>query len=223
MLSLRRALGAALTPAARRMTGVDPNLLTLVSFAAGLGAGLAFALAGRGAGYYAAAGVLIVVSGSADALDGMVARIHGRVSVAGDFLDHTGDRVVEIAILAGIAASPGASTTFGLAVVILTLLSSYVGTQIEATFRHRAYSGLGKAEQFIGLIVFAGVLAVAPSLSVSAGGVRLSAANLLFVLLGLGTLAALVHRVRLAMSLAAGASARGADQPGPSHPRVPPR
>ncbi|HOG29704.1 MAG TPA: CDP-alcohol phosphatidyltransferase family protein, partial [Vicinamibacterales bacterium] len=133
MTLLRDILDAAYTPVARAMSGVHPNTLTLVSVASGAAAGIAFAAAGGGRGWYAAAGLLVALSGSADALDGLVARLYGRVSAGGDFLDHAGDRFVEVAILAGIAASPGAHTVFGLSAVILTLLNSYLGTQIEAT------------------------------------------------------------------------------------------
>lgn len=101
--------------------------------------------------------------------------------------------------------------------MILTLLNSYLGTQIEATFGRREYTGLGKAEQFIGLIGFAAVLAVAPAFALSLGGLRLTAANTLFVLLGLGTLAGLVHRVRLGLSLAAADESR-AEHSGASGP-----
>jgi len=204
MADLRTILDAVFTPAARAMSGVHPNTLTLVSALTGTAAGIAFACAGNGRGWYAAAGALIALSGSADALDGLVARLHGKVSACGDFLDHAGDRFVEVAILAGIAASPGADTVLGLSVVILTLLNSYLGTQIEATFGRRSYKGPGKAEQFIGLVVFAAVLAIAPGFSVQIGAFRLSAANLLFLILGAGTLAGIVFRVRLGLSLAGG-------------------
>ena len=203
MIGIRGLLGALYTPAARRMSSVNPNVLTVVSVVTGVGAGAAFALAGRSQLYYAAAGALVAVSGSADSLDGLVARLHGRISATGDFLDHAGDRLIEVCILAGIAASPGATTVFGLAVVILTLLNSYLGTQIEATFGHRAYTGLGKAEQFVALIAFAALLAVRPDFALSLGDMRLTAADTFFVLLGAGTVAGLVHRVRLGMALAA--------------------
>ncbi len=216
MTPVRELVAVAFTPIARAMSAVNPATLTLVSVAAGVASGLAFACAGRGSGWYVAAGLLIGMSGSADALDGLVARLHGKVSVRGDFLDHVGDRLVEVCILAGIAASPGASPVFGLSVVILTLLTSYLGTQIEATFGHRAYSGLGKAEQFIGLIVFACVLAAAPSFSVPVGGLRLSAANVFFALLGAATLAGLVYRLRLGLSMA-----REATEPRRTSPVLP--
>ncbi|HNV04190.1 MAG TPA: CDP-alcohol phosphatidyltransferase family protein [Vicinamibacterales bacterium] len=219
MTLLREILDAAYTPVARAMSGVHPNALTLVSMASGAAAGIAFAAAGGGRGWYAAAGLLVSLSGSADALDGLVARLHGRVSAGGDFLDHAGDRFVEVSILAGIAASPGAHTVFGLSVVILTLLNSYLGTQIEATFGRRSYSGLGKAEQFIGLVIFAAALASAPALSIRVGGARLSAANVLLGLLGAGALVALAHRLGLGWSLAR----QGAGPAANRAPKVPPR
>lgn len=215
MPRLHEILDVAFTPVARAMSGVQPNTLTLVSMASGAAAGLAFASAGGGRGWYVAAGVLTALSGSADALDGLVARIHGRVSAGGDFLDHAGDRFVEVAILAGIAASPGADTVFGLAVVILTLLNSYLGTQIEATFGLRSYSGPGKAEQFIGLIVFAAVLAASPSFAIGIGRFSVSAANVMFGLLAVGTAAGLLHRLRLGLSLARRASGPPADHAAP--------
>ena len=212
MLSVRRFFVEVFTPVARRLEGVNPNALTLVSAAAGVLAGVAFSQAHHGSLFYALAALLVAVSGSADSLDGIVARLHHRTSAAGEFLDHFSDRIVEVSVLAGIAMSPGASTRLGLGVVILTLLHSYLGTQIEATFGPREYAGPGKAEQFVGLVLFGGLLAVAPGLSIPWGARRLALADALFILLAIGTLAGLVHRLRLAYSLCT--SPARPDEPG---------
>jgi phosphatidylglycerophosphate synthase len=202
MLTVRSFFTAVFTPVARRLTSVHPNTLTALSAAAGVLAGAAFALAGRSPWLYVLAGALVALSGSADALDGLVARLSGRASVSGDFFDHLADRVVEVGILGGIALSPGASTPLGLAVVILTLVHSDLGTQIQASFGARLYAGAGKAEQFLGIITFAAVLAIVPDGALDVGPVHLSLANLFFVLLAAIVAAAFGHRLTHALALA---------------------
>ena len=201
MLSVRQFFVVVFTPLARAMVGVNPNALTLVSVVAGVLAGVAFSQAHYGALFYALAAVLVAVSGSADSLDGIVARLDNRTSTAGEFFDHFGDRIVEVAVLVGIAASPGASTLLGLGVVILTQLHSYLGTQIEATFGRREYSGPGRAELFVGFVLFGMLLAASPGLSIPWGARRVSLADAAFVVLAIVTVAGLVHRLRRAWSL----------------------
>jgi phosphatidylglycerophosphate synthase len=200
MRSLRGFFTWLFTPAARRLVRVSPNALTGVSVAAGVAAGVMFWMAGGRPACYAAAALLMAISGTADALDGLVARLSGRVSKLGELLDHFGDRLIEVGILAGIAGIPGAHLPLGVVVIVLTLLHSYLGTQIEATFGVRDYSGPGKAEQFVVLILFSTVLAVA---SAPGGWPALAAwlPDAFLLLLGAGTVAGLIHRVRQAWML----------------------
>ena len=167
---MRAFFTALFTPIARHMRGISPNTLTLISLVAGVAAGGAFLFAQRGHLYYALAAVLLAVSGAADSLDGIVARMYGRASAWGDFLDHFGDRLIEVSVLSGIAFSPRANHTLGLYVLVVTLLHSYLGTQIEATLGYRRHDGPGKAEHFVLLIAFALVLAVFPEFSFAVAG-----------------------------------------------------
>ena len=137
-LTPKQRLDAALTPLGQRLSGVNPDVVTVTAALVGCMAGAAYASAGVGSWLYLAGGVLVVLSGLLDGLDGVVARLGGRTSRWGDFLDHFLDRVVEIAILAGLAVSPGATTTFGLAVALVVVLNSYLGTQIHASFEKRS-------------------------------------------------------------------------------------
>ena len=189
------------------MSRVHPNTLTGVSVVTGCLAGVAYALAGRGAGLYLVGGALVAVSGTADSLDGIVARMYGRTSRKGDFLDHFGDRVINVAIFAGLAFSPGATPLLGLGTVILVMLNSYLGTQIEASFGERYYGGLGKAELFVGLIAGSVVMAFFPEAALTAANLRVSLIDIFFVLLSLFTLQALVHRFRYALRVAEKADA----------------
>jgi CDP-diacylglycerol--glycerol-3-phosphate 3-phosphatidyltransferase len=78
-------------------TGLTPNMLTWLGFAVSGVTGLALS---RGA--FAAGGILVLVAGVFDALDGSVARVTGRVSKFGAFLDSTLDRIAEIVTFLGL-------------------------------------------------------------------------------------------------------------------------
>jgi phosphatidylglycerophosphate synthase len=206
-VNLRRFFTWLFTPLATRLVRVNPNALTVLSILAGAGAGLMFALAqGRPAGY-AAAAALIAVSGAADAIDGIVARLSGRVSRAGELLDHFGDRLVDVSVLGGIALMPGATRPLGVIVIVLTLLSSYLGTQIEATFGVRDYRGPGKAEQFVGLIAFALVVAASSAIDPLSRSAAVLP-DIFLVLLGAGTLGAVAFRLHQAHRLGQKADGR---------------
>ncbi|KKL58505.1 hypothetical protein LCGC14_2224700 [marine sediment metagenome] len=99
--------------------GVTPNMLTLAGLALTIAAGACIALGAGGklawtldAGapnaytanaYLLLAGVLLVACCAADMLDGAVARIGGKGSTFGAFLDSTLDRFSDFAIYLGIA------------------------------------------------------------------------------------------------------------------------
>jgi CDP-diacylglycerol--glycerol-3-phosphate 3-phosphatidyltransferase len=96
---LRRWAGSVLAPVARVVgrTGVSPNGLTLLGLAANV------VVAGvLATGRFQLGGVLVLLAGAFDALDGAVARSTGRVTVFGGFLDSTLDRVSEVALYFGL-------------------------------------------------------------------------------------------------------------------------
>jgi len=158
-------------------------------------------LAHRSELFFLTAAVLMAVSGLADAVDGIVAREAGRASRFGDFLDHFFDRLVEVAILGGLAVAPGATTWLGMAVLLLVLLNSYLGTQIHASFGSRDYTGLGKAQLFVGLVVMAVFLAWRPDAALAALGGTVSAVDLFLVAAGTMTVVAMTQRLVLAWRL----------------------
>jgi archaetidylinositol phosphate synthase len=195
---VRALLTALFTPLGRKLSWVSPNALTVLSLVAGVAAGTAFVLARRGASWYALAAVLLAVSGAADSLDGIVARLHGRATAWGDFLDHFCDRLVEIAVFSGVAFSPHASRTLGLAVLAVTLLHSYLGTQIAASFGARRRGGPGKEELFVALIAYAAVLACLPELSLPLAKRAVPLPNAFLVALAVATLGGIAHRLVVA-------------------------
>jgi archaetidylinositol phosphate synthase len=194
---------ALFTPVARRLRGINPDALTWLSLVAGVAAGGAFLGAHGSRAYYGVAAALLAISGAADSLDGIVARMYARTSTWGDFLDHFGDRVIEVSVISGLAFSPRAHPILGLYVLVVTLLHSYLGTQVEATFGWRRHDGPGKAEHFVALIAGALFLAAFPQLSFSVAGRTVSLPDAFLALLGISTLAGVVHRLIRARLLCA--------------------
>lgn len=141
-----------LTPVALNLGGTDPNVLTWISLAFALLAGLAF-YAGRWS-YLVLAFLFVSANAYLDALDGKVAKLHGKATKRGDFLDHAGDRYADIFILLGIAFSPYCHLWIGLFAIIGVLMTSYMGTQAQALGLGRDYGGiLGRAERLV-LLMF---------------------------------------------------------------------
>jgi len=89
------------TPTARILskTGVTPNTLTVMGFLVSVAAGVLIAT-----GYFLAGGLVVLLAGAFDLLDGPLARTTGKTSKFGGFLDSTLDRLSEAAVLAGILA-----------------------------------------------------------------------------------------------------------------------
>ena len=89
-----------------------------------------------------------------DALDGKVAKLWGKESKRGDFLDHLLDRYADIFIIGGIALSPYCDVFLGFFALLGVLMTSYVGTQAEATGTGRIYAGImGRADRLVVLMV----------------------------------------------------------------------
>lgn len=86
-------------PVARLLVGcrITPNSLSWSSFFFGLSAGLSLAY-----GHFGVAGVFSGISGVLDSLDGMVARLTGQSSDAGEVLDAAVDRYAEFFFLGGL-------------------------------------------------------------------------------------------------------------------------
>lgn len=105
------------------------------------------------------AGISVLLNGFFDILDGEIAKKFGTVSVFGDFIDHTFDRLADVAMFAGVALLPEIPIWLGWPTIILILLVSYLGTQAQALTGKRLYSALmGRGDRLVVLTV-AGLLA----------------------------------------------------------------
>src|SRR5438093_4516723 len=91
-----RRARAALAPLARGLAraGITPNAVTVAGLVLSLAGALLVVTAGPGPGF-----VVLALGAIADSLDGQLARLSGRASVFGSFLDSTLDRVSDAAPL----------------------------------------------------------------------------------------------------------------------------
>jgi archaetidylinositol phosphate synthase len=160
---MRGGWDMVMDPITRLLVGVNPNHFSFLSLVFAVAAGITYALSGywvpHGSGVeypwlLLFAFTLLILNSMADSLDGRVARLAGRTSDLGDFLDHTYDRLSDIAILVGISLSGFCHPIFGLMTVISVLLSSYMGTQAQAVGIGRDYSGImGRVDRMVLLLV----------------------------------------------------------------------
>ena len=164
-MAFEKARGAhtrMLKPIVDRMSNVDPSTLTWISVLFAAGCCYLIATAGRdsdGGWRLLGAFVLLLVAAELDALDGAVARAYDKVSKYGDWLDHTIDRVVDLALLIAIGINTAwvGPTWLGWAAATMTLLGSYMGTQAQSVGLGRNYGGFRRADRlvttFVGLLL----------------------------------------------------------------------
>lgn len=138
--------------------GLTPNLLTLIGVAASAVAAFCY-LGWRAGGFVLpAAGVLVLVSGLVDALDGVVARATGKASAFGGFLDSVCDRYSDAVVLSAILVGGLCDPAWGLAAVVGSLMVSYARARAEAAGVGMASVGLAeRAERmlFLAAVTFA--------------------------------------------------------------------
>ena len=99
------------------------------------------------------AALAVFLSGFFDALDGKVAKMTGKASRRGDYVDHVLDRYSDVLMVGAIAVSAWCNTVLGLLALVGVLLTSYMGTQAQAVGVGRNYGGLlGRADRIVLLI-----------------------------------------------------------------------
>jgi len=150
----REQADSIIGPIAKKFKILDPNVISFFSLIFALLAGISFYLSHESL-YVLSGGLFVLLNSLFDALDGKVAKITGKESKRGDFLDHTIDRYSDIFILLGIILGPLSRTWFGVFAIVGVLMTSYMGTQADAVGVSRDYGGIaGRAERLLLLILF---------------------------------------------------------------------
>ena len=159
-----RLLGPWVTAAAR--LGLSPDGVSVLAFGAAVLAAVGFAAAEPLS--YALGALLVLLNGWLDLVDGALARRRGIASDGGDLLDHVLDRYADVALIAGFTVGIDAYW-LGFLAVTGVLMTSYLGTQIQAVGIGREYGGLlGRADR-LALMGVVGAVAAAYSAPIVAG------------------------------------------------------
>lgn len=109
-------------------TGISPNTVTVIGLL--LNAVVAVVLA---SGNFVLGGLLALLAGAFDSLDGAVARAGGKVSVFGGFLDSTLDRYSEAVLLLGLLVYfTRADDSLAVALVYITMVGSIMTSYTRA-------------------------------------------------------------------------------------------
>ncbi|MFA4934980.1 MAG: CDP-alcohol phosphatidyltransferase family protein [Candidatus Methanoperedens sp.] len=148
---IKKYITAALRPLAKRITGVNPNTLTLSGLLLSLVSALFFATH-----ELFLAGVFLLASGFLDAIDGLVARENSRITRFGGFLDSVCDRFGDAAVIIGamyggiisISVIPG--WLIGAVAIVGSLMVSYVRARAEAA---GADASVGVGERAVRMIL----------------------------------------------------------------------
>lgn len=138
------ALNARLLPIVDRLAarGVAPDHVTLAAIPVAVAGGACILAAPTVPVALLAVPLLATLRLVLNLLDGALARRTGRAHPRGELLNELGDRVADIALLAPVAALPGADPVVVLAGVLAALLASYVGVVARAAAGERIHRGI---------------------------------------------------------------------------------
>lgn len=112
--------------------GITPNALTIMGLVTSFISALCYVTWRTNRLFLPLAGALILLSGLIDAIDGVLARSTGRVSVFGGFLDSVSDRYSDAVVLSAIVYAGLCHPAWGLAAIVGSLMVSYTRARAEA-------------------------------------------------------------------------------------------
>jgi archaetidylinositol phosphate synthase len=139
--------------------GVTPNTVTIIGLIVSLVSAWCYYSWTYSSLLLPVAAMLILLSGLFDAVDGIIARTKGKVTVFGGFLDSVSDRYADAMVLAGITLGGLCNPIAGFAALIGSLMVSYTRSRAEAAGVNMA--GVGLAERAERMLILAAVTFIA--------------------------------------------------------------
>jgi CDP-diacylglycerol--glycerol-3-phosphate 3-phosphatidyltransferase len=132
LIDIRRNLAYRITDPVVRIlskSGITPNALTFLNLALNIIAAYAIAV-----GHFLLGGVLVLVAGVFDLLDGALARFTKQTTRFGAILDSVADRVSEAAILCGLLIwyIPQEGASLEIVLIFVVLIGSFLVSYIRA-------------------------------------------------------------------------------------------
>ena len=156
--NLRDTLKPALEKIGRGFasTGLSPNFWTAV----GLGFAILSAIVyGMGVEFgLIIGGILLLVSGFFDMVDGQVARVTGKTSKKGSYMDSMFDKIAEVAIFFGILVGGYAEPYLVFLAITLSLLVSYARAKSDSLNIKLQGIGIGERAERLLVIAIIGII-----------------------------------------------------------------
>ena len=156
--NLRDTLKPALEKMGRGFaaTGLSPNFWTAV----GLGFAILSAIVyGMGVEFgLIIGGILLLVSGFFDMVDGQVARVTGKTSKKGSYMDSMFDKIAEVAIFFGILVGGYAEPYLVFLAITLSLLVSYARAKSDIINVKLQGIGIGERAERLLVIAIIGII-----------------------------------------------------------------
>src|SRR2546421_8839485 len=120
---------------------INPNILTFIGVAINVGSGLLF-----GFGDFFWAGIVLIVANLFDMLDGQVARLSGRVTSYGGFLDSSLDRLSDMVVFVGLMVFYARDTEFHSTLNVFLAGAGMMGSVMISYASARAESLIPKCD-----------------------------------------------------------------------------
>ena len=137
-------------------TGLSPNFWTLIGLVFALASALVYGL-GLEFGLIIG-GILLLVSGFFDMVDGQVARITGKISQKGSYLDSMFDKIAEVTIFLGLLVGGYAEPYLVMLAITLSLLVSYARAKSDALNIKLQGVGIGERAERLLVIAIIGII-----------------------------------------------------------------
>ena len=137
-------------------TGLSPNFWTVVGLIIALSSAVVY---GMGIEFgLIIGGVLLLVSGFFDMVDGQVARVTGKTSKKGEYLDSMFDKISEVAIFLGILVGGYVEPYLVLLAITLSLLVSYARAKSDLINIKLQGIGIGERAERLLVIAIIGII-----------------------------------------------------------------
>lgn len=137
-------------------TGLSPNFWTSVGLVFAFASAIAY---GIGIEYgFIIGGILLLISGFFDIVDGQVARVTGKTSQKGSFLDSMFDKIAEVAIFLGLLFGGYAEPYLILLAITISLLVSYARAKADALSVKLQGIGIGERAERLLVIAIIGFI-----------------------------------------------------------------
>ena len=137
-------------------TGLSPNFWTTVGLVIALSSAVVYGLGIQNG--LIIGGILLLVSGFFDMVDGQVARVTGKTSKKGSYLDSMFDKIAEVAIFLGILIGGYAEPYLVFLAITLSLLVSYARAKSDAINVKLQGVGIGERAERLLVIAIIGII-----------------------------------------------------------------